>query len=396
VSKPSDDAVDRETLYAEVWTDPMTVVAERYGLSDVGLAKLCKRYAIPVPTRGYWAKVKAGRIMGRPPLPALPPSVPATTTLTPLSTEQRQKRTVARNTLKRVKESYPKIDVPADLIAPHPLVREASKRLKQRDGWDSPSGLHSAPKEVLHLEVSRESLDRALRLADTLIKALEVSDVTVHGDSKAGETVLESAGTKVTLTITEKITWIEHVPTRTELRARKRYDNSYLTGEVVPYPHIPRVDPNPTGRLTITVGHKYGGRNWNDTERKPLEDRMGEVVAGVIAFIELKRAEEAERARREEARRIAMEKYQREVERYENERKRLRALRRDAARYRRAQQLREYIDAYERAARDAGRLTAEVEDWLAWARAKADWTDPLIAMSDVILDAPEPKRPGYW
>ncbi|TXL66882.1 hypothetical protein [Zeimonas arvi] len=304
MSERSDDAVERETLYAEVWTDPMTVVAERYGLSDVGLAKLCKRYAIPVPSRGYWAKVKAGRIMGRPPLPALPPSVPATTTLTPLSTEQRKKRTVARNTVKRVKASYPKIEVPADLVAPHPLVREASKRLKHRDGWDSPPGLRSAPKEVLHLEVSRESLDRALRLVDTLIKALEVSDVTVHVDSQAGETVLKSAGAEVPLTITEKVTWTEHVPTRTELRARRRYGNSYLTGEVVPYPHIPRVDPNPTGRLTITVGYKYGGRNWNDTERKPLEDRMGEVVAGVIAFVELKRAEEAERARREEARRM--------------------------------------------------------------------------------------------
>lgn len=35
-------------------------------------------------------------------------------------------------------------------------------------------------------------------------------------------------------------------------------------------------------------------------------------------------------------------------------------------------------------------------DWLAWARAKADWLDPLVLVSDVILDAPEPKRPGYW
>lgn len=28
--------------------------------------------------------------------------------------------------------------------------------------------------------------------------------------------------------------------------------------------------------------------------------------------------------------------------------------------------------------------------------AKADWLDPLIQVSDPILDAPEPKRPGYW
>jgi hypothetical protein len=35
-------------------------------------------------------------------------------------------------------------------------------------------------------------------------------------------------------------------------------------------------------------------------------------------------------------------------------------------------------------------------DWLEWVRAKADWLDPLIQVSDPILDAPEPKRPSYW
>ena len=64
-----DKPVDRETLYNEVWTDPVTVVAPRYGLSDVGLAKICRALAIPLPSRGYWAKVKAGRVMGRAPLP---------------------------------------------------------------------------------------------------------------------------------------------------------------------------------------------------------------------------------------------------------------------------------------------------------------------------------------
>ena len=69
VMEKRDKPVDRETLYNEVWTDPVTVVAPRYGLSDVGLAKICRALAIPLPSRGYWAKVKAGRVMGRAPLP---------------------------------------------------------------------------------------------------------------------------------------------------------------------------------------------------------------------------------------------------------------------------------------------------------------------------------------
>ncbi len=388
--------VDRNTLYDEVWAQPVKIVAERYGLSDVGLAKICLKLEIPVPSRGYWAKVKAGRIMRKVPLKPISQRTPPALGPIPLSPEQRKTRAVIRDAVAKAKVARPSIEVSTALLAPHQLVRAAELRLKRRDGWDSETGLRSAPNEVLHLEVTRENLDRALRLADTLIKALEVSDVAVYVDTQNRATVLESAGTRVPLVITEKLAWKEHVPTRAERRAQKRYDDAYLTGESVDYPHIPQFDPQPTGRLTITVGRKYAARSWNDTERKRLEERVGHVAAGIIAFIEIKRAEEAERARRAEAHRIALEKYERDVERYESERLRLRSLRRDAVRYRRARELREYLDAYERAACDAGQLAPEVEDWLVWARAKADCIDPLILMSDVILDAPKPERPGYW
>ena len=43
--------VTRQTLYAEVWEAPMTILAKRYGTSDVGLAKVCKKLHVPVPYR---------------------------------------------------------------------------------------------------------------------------------------------------------------------------------------------------------------------------------------------------------------------------------------------------------------------------------------------------------
>jgi hypothetical protein len=49
----------RESLREEVWKDPVRVVARRYGISDVALAKRCKRLGIPVPPRGHWMKVRA-------------------------------------------------------------------------------------------------------------------------------------------------------------------------------------------------------------------------------------------------------------------------------------------------------------------------------------------------
>ena len=34
---------ERETVYAEVWAEPVTTVAKRYGISDVGLRKICAK-----------------------------------------------------------------------------------------------------------------------------------------------------------------------------------------------------------------------------------------------------------------------------------------------------------------------------------------------------------------
>ena len=61
---------DRERLYQEVWTEPTQKVAERYGVSDVAIAKACSLLHVPKPPRGYWAKKTAGRkLPERPPLP---------------------------------------------------------------------------------------------------------------------------------------------------------------------------------------------------------------------------------------------------------------------------------------------------------------------------------------
>jgi hypothetical protein len=64
---------DREQLYEEVWSQPMRGLARKYGVSDVALAKTCRKLKIPVPGRGYWAKLVAGkRMKSRPPLPEFP------------------------------------------------------------------------------------------------------------------------------------------------------------------------------------------------------------------------------------------------------------------------------------------------------------------------------------
>lgn len=64
---------NRAELYEKVWLEPMRVLAEQYGVSDVYLARVCRMLRIPLPGLGYWAKKSAGKpTKKRPPLPPLP------------------------------------------------------------------------------------------------------------------------------------------------------------------------------------------------------------------------------------------------------------------------------------------------------------------------------------
>lgn len=61
----------RSQLYELVWSKPVTELAKEFGMSDVALAKRCRAIRIPLPPRGYWARVAAGQKPRRPPLPKL-------------------------------------------------------------------------------------------------------------------------------------------------------------------------------------------------------------------------------------------------------------------------------------------------------------------------------------
>jgi len=56
----------RDQLYDEIWSVPILQLAKQYGLSDVGLAKICTKMKIPRPPRGYWAKRSYGQPTTKP------------------------------------------------------------------------------------------------------------------------------------------------------------------------------------------------------------------------------------------------------------------------------------------------------------------------------------------
>jgi len=66
--------LSREELYKKIWESPIRLVAQELGVSDVGLAKICKRNGIPKPPQGYHLKkpgyVKDSFVRALPPIEA--------------------------------------------------------------------------------------------------------------------------------------------------------------------------------------------------------------------------------------------------------------------------------------------------------------------------------------
>jgi hypothetical protein len=50
---------NREQLYEDVWSFPMSSLAKKYGVSDRALAKACRKLHVPVPSMGHWNKIAA-------------------------------------------------------------------------------------------------------------------------------------------------------------------------------------------------------------------------------------------------------------------------------------------------------------------------------------------------
>jgi len=56
----------REDLYELVWSKPLIEFAQDLGLSDVAVPKRRRKLGVPVPGRGYWARVAAGQTQRQP------------------------------------------------------------------------------------------------------------------------------------------------------------------------------------------------------------------------------------------------------------------------------------------------------------------------------------------
>ena len=115
----------REDLYELVWSEPISRLAQKLGVSGRGLAKACARANIPVPGSGYWTRLKHGKTVIREPLPPEEPSVPTAVEIAPGPSPFLLSELSPQIQEQIAQESSPerRITMARTLSSPHPPVR---------------------------------------------------------------------------------------------------------------------------------------------------------------------------------------------------------------------------------------------------------------------------------
>jgi hypothetical protein len=160
--------VTREELFEQVWQTPMTQLAKEYGVSDVGLAKVCKRMEVPRPPRGYWRKLEVGKA---PPKPKLRPLT---------------KHGIESVLITPVADSYPtklqkgerpeEIPVPEVIETPHRLIQKTQVALEKGKA-DERGIIQPRNKICFDIAVSREQVERACCVMDAAYNGAEIREI---------------------------------------------------------------------------------------------------------------------------------------------------------------------------------------------------------------------------
>ena len=224
-----------------------------------------------------------------------------------------------------------------------------------------------------HATVARLSLAqwrRGLAILNAVAVAATARGFVVTHDDKKGRVMLVGHGGEAELRMSEA--------TEQKTRKVKRYDGKMEDERY-------RV---PTGRLRLYVERGYG-KVWTceESAESPLEAKLNAFFAGVwkqVMYCRQKTREEEARERRAAvlaAERAEVERKRLEEERIrEEERKRREQLIEEAAAWRRAADIREYVGAVRTSAELRGaEALASVAPWVEWALRVADEGDPVVA-----------------
>ncbi|PAY17436.1 hypothetical protein CKO51_21200 [Rhodopirellula sp. SM50] len=251
--------ISRKELYDLVWSEPMTKLATRYGMSDVGIKNLCRKHSVPTPPDGHWASIAHGKKSPKADLPKL-------------DDDDVNEIQILRKLFDAAQEALAtpvaSIVVSDRLSKPHRLIEQARSRLRGGDPVDS--GIVNPPRNLccLDISVSKKSLTRALRILDALMKHWESTGGSVSAGNPGTEFSRE--GDAVSISLTEQV-------------ARHEKPNRQQSWKEYSY--------KPTGRLSFSIDGWGDGmrKTWADGKVQRLEDILAKVTTGIESWVRLNR-----------------------------------------------------------------------------------------------------------
>jgi hypothetical protein len=375
MSTEQQHTLTRADLYIQVWSEPMIHVAKRLGLSDRGLAKLCGRYSIPVPPRGYWAKKQHGHLVHQIPLPS--PDGSRGETIVFQEHESDSPPPAEAPEYAREKSPEWRIEVPEDLAISHPLVRAAATALRraarernknQPVHWNQRYQARLVKPGPGHLDiaVSKVLVPRALRIMEALVTALERRGYPVSVTEKS-ETEVRVLDERIEIALVERFK---------QVTVKRQWGDS--------------VDLEPCGRLKLRVGGSWTNSGPEDRPQRLIEHSLNHFVAGLV-----RRALDAKQARaihldRQQRWRIHDDECRRREQERDSERLRVRRLRTLAARWSRHQRLVAFVAAVQQRVHDLNDDGQHLAiRWIEWANKHLIHVDPIASA----IDEPWPTAP---
>ena len=377
--------LEREKLFDEVWATPVTKLAKGYGLSDVGLRKICIALDVPLPPRGYWQKLAAGKTIPKPTLheTKLPTTYERVMNVIEVDQVLEERVSKARGSTPDAENSKkpdysPPLD-PAAFSQQAKLVIRAMKSVKLEEGAFSSLGVTWAD-----ISVSPDLKERALLLVDRFAHELNVLGAKFENahpplptlrrgmrrEASSKRNCFTLHGQRYFIRIQERITQeLVPPPPPKPLHAGARQPAwEYRPPE---YRYIP------TGKVYASIvdaATYYESYKVEDSVRGTIEVKVKKAVRWVANDAIRRNVEKEVRAERELARRKKAQEWDTAKANKDALMAKLTAFEKMAKGLDRARSLRRFME--EIAASKAA--PAELVDSLALMAVMADWLDPLV------------------
>ena len=383
----------REELYQKVWERPVSEVAKDYSISDNALRKRCINLNIPLPERGYWAKLKAGKAVHKEKLPELSPNFPRphtgekrklhieTDALSFMEKKGRLELFTLASVLRVGGVNSKMLDAAQKMADDFKEWHKPVRDTYSPGGYWIPGRRTMSNPPFLANDISTKTASRAFHILDAIDRALKpyLGSLTYQYTQNSNEQYVFSVnGEKIPFSISEGKDKIIHEITQAERLEQLKYEEAQSKGQYANKPNIPKYEYVWNGKLKMSIAGIY---DYADCKAYILEDRIGEIL---ISFFEASYSARLRRLQEEEKRRKEHEEYllkERIKELYNNEVGKTNALLNKAADFEIACRIRRYIDAIKN---DPVNPDNNPE-WIDWACKKADWIDPTVAREDAFF-----------